>query len=125
MSSGAEFCPRCFAPVTITEEEIAAGMVEVHAAGGRWRDPRRASVPWSPDAVHTARRPKPVLSRWRRGTFSFSVSVKLAITVLVVVVIPLFAFRVSGALAIGPVLIWLIVVPPRVLRDLWRRTRVS
>jgi hypothetical protein len=122
---GAEFCPRCFTPVIPSDEEIAAGLVEVHAAGGRWRDPRPIPVPWAPDLVHTEPRGKPVLSRWRRGVFSFSTPVKLAISFLVVIGIPWIMWMMSGGLGIGSVMIWYIVVPPRVLRDLWKRTRVS
>jgi hypothetical protein len=122
---GAEYCSQCFAAVEAGEEEVAAGLVEVHAAGGRWRDPKPYVAPWEADARHTSPKRKPVFSRWRAGAFSFSTPVKLAISFLVVVAVPMFFWVFTGGLAIGSILIWFIVVPPRVLRDLWRRTRVQ
>ena len=122
---GAAFCARCLTPVAPTDEELAEATVDVAAAAGRWHRPRERSEQWHPDPVHTDPRPVQVHSRWRPGVFSFSLPTKIVLAFVVVLGVPYLAWQVSGPLAIGPIAIWHIIVTPRVLRDLWRRTRVG
>lgn len=74
--------------------------------------------------MHTEPKGPQLHSRWRAGVLSFSLPTKLAVTFTVVIGIPWLAWQFSGPLAIGPIAIWHIIVTPRVLRDLWKRTRV-
>jgi hypothetical protein len=122
---GATHCARCLTPIAPTKEEVAEAAIDVAAASGRWHDPRLQTQGWRADERHTAPSAPAVYSRVRAGALSFSLPVKIALSILVVVGVPFFFYEFAGPLALGPIMLWSIIVPPRVLRDLWRRTRVS
>jgi len=122
--TGATHCARCLAPITPSESEIAEAAVDVAVAAGRWHDPARQADVWRPDVRHTEPRPAMIHSRIRGGVLSFSLPTKIALTFTVVLGVPLIAWQVANGLAFGPIAIWSITVTPRVLRDLWRRTRI-
>lgn len=107
-----------------TEGELAEARVDVAAASGKWHEPRRPAEGWRPDAVHTDLVPPKLYSRWRGGVLSFTLPTKLMLTFAVVLMVPWMAWKFSGPLAIGPIAIWHIIVTPRVLGDLWRRSRI-
>ena len=122
---GAAHCSRCFAPLVPTEEEVAAAKVELAAASGLWQPPPRPMEAWRADERHTREDVSKVESRWRPGVFSFSLPVKIGITFVVALGVPLMALVLGGLLGMWLVVLWSISVTPRVLRDLWRRTRIS
>ena len=122
---GIAYCSRCYAPVVPTEEEIAAMASELAAAVGPWQAPPKPMEPWHPDERHTRSRDPVVESRWRPGVLSFSLPTKIAITFAVVFGVPFLALVLGGVFGMWLVAIWSITVTPRVLRDLWRRTRIS
>lgn len=99
-------------------------MAEVAAAGGRWVDRAPTTAQWHSDPRHTAPLPPKEHSRWKASPVSFPGPVKVALTVAVAFGIPCLFYAVAGALALGPMAIWSIIVTPRSVRDLWRRTRV-
>ena len=122
---GTGYCSRCYAPVVPTSEEIAAAEVELAAAGGVWQPPPKPMDPWRPDARHTAETAPAVVSRWRAGDLSFSTPVKIVITVAVGVGVPVGAVVFGGAFGVWLVGVWSVAVTPRVVKDLWRYTRIS
>ena len=122
---GIAYCSRCYAPIVVTEEELAATTSELGAATGPWQAPPRPMQPWEADERHTRSRDPRVESRWRSGVLSFSFPIKFAITFVVALGVPLLALAWGGLLGMWLVAIWSISVTPRVLRDLWKRTRIS
>jgi hypothetical protein len=122
---GGAHCSRCFAPVVPTEEEIATAKVELAAASGRWQPASLATESWRADERHTRTAEPKIESRWLSGVLSFSGPTKIAISLVVVFGVPLIALVLGGLFGMWLVAIWSITVTPRVLRDLWRRTRIS
>jgi len=118
------FCARCLTPIETDESEVRQGLVDVAAAGGRWVDRAPAPAQWSADPRHTAPLPPKEHSRWKASPASFSGPVKMILTLAIALGIPFAFYVVAGPLAIGAIAIWSIIVTPRVVRDLWRRTRV-
>jgi len=120
---GAGYCARCLTPIAASEEDVAEGLVDVAAAGGRWADPR------GPAGVHRADEYAPappapkVHSRWGAGATSFGPATKIIVTMFIVLV-PVLMWKVLGLWAIEFGLVWCAAVAPLVLRDLWKRTRV-
>ena len=121
---GATFCARCLTPITPSDAEVQQGLVDVAAAGGRWVDRSATTASWNADPRHVAPLPAKEHSRWKASPQSFSGPVKVLMTVIVGVGVPYLFFAVANGLAIGPMAVWSIIVTPRVVRDLWRRTRV-
>jgi hypothetical protein len=122
---GVAYCTRCYAPVIATDEEIAVTTSELVAAVGPWQAPSQPMEPWRPDERHTRPGDPTVHSRWRSGVLSFSLPIKIAITFLAALGVPLLALAWGGVLGMWLVGVWSISVTPWVLRDLWRRTRIS
>ena len=98
---------------------------ELGAATGPWQAPPKPMEPWQADERHTRSRDPKVESRWRAGVLSFSLPTKIAITFAVAIGVPVLALVLGGILGIWLVGVWSISVSPRVLRDLWKRTRIS
>jgi len=121
---GSSFCARCLTPVEPAAEEVSRGIVEVAAAGGRWIHRGPTASRWRSDPRYTEPLPPKEHSRWKASPVSFPGPVKVALTVAVVFGIPYLFYAVAGALALGPIAIWSIIVTPRSVRDLWRRSRV-
>ena len=121
---GGAFCPRCFQPVAVSDEEQALAIGEIRAASQPWSPSPERDDRWSPAARHTAPAPAKRYSRWSAGSISFSGPVKVFLTLIAVVGVPFAFYIVSGPLAVGPILIWWLTIAPRAVRDLWRRVRV-
>ena len=121
---GASFCARCLSPVVASEDEVAQGLGEVAAAGGRWVGTTSRSNTWTTDPRHSEPLPAKVHSRWKASPESFPGPVKLLLTATIAVGIPLAFYKVAGPFSFGPILIWWLTIAPRSVRDLWRRTRV-
>ena len=117
---GASYCARCLSPLSPSDAEVAEGLAEVSAAGGRWVDPRPAAhAPPAPEAPA----PEKVHSRWRGGATSFGAPTKLGVTAFLILT-PLLMWKVLGLWAIEFGLVWCVAVVPRVLGDLWKRSRI-
>ena len=83
-----------------------------------------AADPWAADARHTEPLPPKVHSRWKASPQSFSGPVKVALTLVITLGVPYLFYAVAGAFSLGGIALWTIIVTPRTVRDLWRRTRV-
>jgi hypothetical protein len=117
------FCARCLTPIAPSEDDVAGGLVDVAAAGGRWRDPQPPGGSWKPEERLTAPAPPKTHSRWRSSELTFGPAGKIAISV-VVLGLPLLAWKLLGMWAIEFTLLWTVIMVPRVMRDVWKRSRV-
>ena len=104
LAAGAEWCGQCLSLVTPPARSVMDPVPP----------PRPATLPDPP--------PTPVYSRWRSGPTSFGIVGRSVVSVLML--IPLWWFWETQMFAWPGVVIWVVIVMPWALRDLWRRSRV-
>ena len=104
LPTAARWCPLCFTPAPApTFSGVITG--------------RRADDP------EPGERPDYVYSRWAGSSVSFGPRGRIALTIALIAVAPLIArvFPLGGGILL---LMWIFVVLPWALKDVWRKVRV-